>query len=621
MAGPDTRPRKGLQRRFFLSVATVIAGLTLIVLFIVGSRERKLIRGEAEKRALAMATNLAATSDTALRTYNYIALEQYAEKAAREADLAYVIFLDKEGRVAAFSGQDERQGAALGDPVSEAAQRATAPLVQETTWDPPGGGGRQPILDVAVPVFFQESAEKWGTVRIGLSLASMQAELRRTQAVLLGVGAVALLLALGGVQLLVRRVTRPVEALADGARELAAGRVGLQLDIRTGDELEALAAAFNHMSAELAAKQAALVQNLALVDALRRYQDDILRSMDEGLLTVDLDGRVVTINRVGAELLGIPSERIAVRPALDAVLPGGVALIRLIHRGLEEDEVVSHAEVEHEVGGRAVPLGVSTAPLRDPLGARLGLLVLFRDLTDLKALEARMRRADRLAALGTMSAGLAHEIKNPLAAIKTFVQLIPRKFDNEAFRDKFNVTVPRELDRVNGIVENLLELARSPRMSFSAVDVNGLVRRVLDLHSRQMEERRVDWDARLDPALPLARADGEYLIRALSNLVVNALEAMPGGGRLVVATAPAAGRTAAGGRAVEIRVADTGAGMDPQTVSQLFNPFFTTKAKGTGLGLALTHKIVEEHGGTISVQSGSGTGTLFVITLPVADSI
>jgi two-component system sensor histidine kinase AtoS len=618
MAGPDSRPRKGLQRRFFLSVAAVIAGLTLVVLFIVGSREQKLIRGEAEKRALSMATNLAATSDTALRTYNYIALEQYAEKAAREADLAYVIFLDKEGRVAAFSGQDERQGAALADPVSEAAQQATEPLVQETTWDPPGAEGTQPILDVAVPVFFRESAEKWGTVRIGLSLAPMQAELRRTQAVLLAVGLVALLLALAGVQFLVRRVTRPVEALAAGARRLAGGDVGLQLDIRTGDELEALARAFNHMSAELAAKQAALVQNLALVDALRRYQEDILRSMDEGLLTVDLDGRVVTVNRVGAALLGIPPERMDERPPLGSVIPAGAPLERLVRRGLDSGEVVGHAEVEYEAPGRTLPLGVSTAPLRDPQGARLGVLVLFRDLTDIKALEARMRRADRLAALGTMSAGLAHEIKNPLAAIKTFVQLIPRKFDNLAFRDKFNVTVPRELDRVNGIVDNLLELARAPRMNFAPTEVNALARRVLDLHSRQMEERRIEWDARLDPALPLARADAEYLLRALSNLVVNAAEAMLDGGRLIVATGPAAGRLPSGAHAIELRVADTGAGMDAQTVSQLFNPFFTTKAKGTGLGLALTHKIVEEHGGVITVQSAVGTGTLFVITLPVA---
>jgi two-component system sensor histidine kinase AtoS len=456
-----------LQRRFFLSVAGFIAGLMVVVLLLVVSREGRLVRAEAEKRALAVAGNLAATSDTALRTYNYVALEQSAEKAAREADVAYVIFLDKEGRVAAFSAHDEYQGTVLGDPVSRRAQAAAEPLVQETTWGPPGARAVR-VLDVAVPVLFRESTEKWGTVRIGLSLEPMAAELHRTRAALLALSLVALVLGFAGAHLLARRVTRPVASLAAGARDLAAGQVGLQLDIRTGDELEALAGAFNHMSAELAAKQQALEQNLALLVSLKRYQDDILRSMDEGLLTVDLEGRVVTVNRIGATLLGVGPEALAARPALEAILGAREPLARLIREGLDGGEMAIHAEVElHNNGGAPVPLGVSTAPLLDAAGARLGLLVLFRDLTDLKALEARMRRADRLAALGTMSAGLAHEIKNPLAAIKTFVQLIPRKFDSEVFREKFIVTVPRELDRVNGIVESLLDLARSPQMNFA----------------------------------------------------------------------------------------------------------------------------------------------------------
>lgn len=608
----------GLGRRVFLSLVLFITGVMLAVVALVAWRETRLIRTEAEKRATAVAANLAAAADTALRIYNYVALEQYAEKAAREPDVRYVIFLDKEGVVAAYSGRDDRQGTRLEDPVSRAAEAAPGVLVQQTVWE--GEEGAERVLDVAVPVRFAESEERWGTVRIGLSLEPLETEVHRTWVALLGVGFVALVAGLAYARVLVGRVLRPVAALAAGARRLAAGEVGLQLDIRTGDELEALAKTFNDMSEELAAKQAALVQNLALVDALRRYQEDILRSMDEGLLTVDLDGRVVTLNRVGARLLGLQPDRGKGPLALEAVLPGGSPLVRLVRRGLESGEVVSHAEVEHLVDGQAVPLGVSTAPLRDPQGARLGLLVLLRDLTEWKALEARMRRADRLAALGTMSAGLAHEIKNPLAAIKTFVQLIPRKFDNEAFRDKFNVTVPRELDRMNGIVDNLLELARPPRMTFGAVDLSAVVRRALDLHSRQMEERHVVLEARLDPSLPPARADADYLMRALSNLIMNALEAMPAGGRLMVATGPATGPPLpSGARGIEVRVADTGVGMDAETVSQLFNPFFTTKAKGTGLGLALTHKIVEEHGGIIAVDSRVGSGTRFVVTLPVTE--
>jgi PAS domain S-box-containing protein len=605
----------GLQRRFFLSIAALVSGLMLAVVALVVSREGRLLRAEAEKRGLAVASNLAATSDTALRTYNYVILEQAARKAAREADVRYVIFLDKEGVVAAYSGRPDRQGTRLEDPVSRRAQGAREPLVQEHAWAGPGGR-LEPVLDVAAPVRFAESDEVWGTVRIGLSLEPLAAELLRTQIALVAVGLVALALGLAGAHWLVQRVTRPVARLAAGARDLARGAVGLQLDIRTGDELEALAAAFNHMSAELAAKQDALVRNLALVESLRRYQEDILRSMEEGLLTVDPRGRVVTVNRAGASLLGVDPAALGDRPALAAVVGAAAPLVAIVRAGLERGETVSQVEAEIVRSGRAVSLGVSTAPLRDAAGATLGLLVLFRDLTELKALEARMRRADRLAALGTMSAGLAHEIKNPLAAIKTFVQLVPRKFDNESFREKFSVTVPRELDRVNGIVESLLELARAPRMTFTPLDVNAVVRRVLDLHSRQLEAGGLAAEVRLGEGLPAARADAEHLQRALSNLVINAIEAMPDGGHLSVATARA---TLNGGRpAVEVRISDTGIGMDAETVRQLFNPFFTTKAKGTGLGLALTHKIVEEHGGAITVDSSPSGGTVFVLLLPAA---
>ncbi len=621
-AGPAPAFPRGLRRRFFLSTGALIAGLMFVVFFLVVSRESRLIRAEVEKRALAVAANLAATSDTALRTYNYVALEQSAEKAAREAGLAYVIFLDKEGRVAAFSGQDDRQGTQLVDPVSRRAQAATAPLVQVTSWDPPGEVHQERVLDVAVPVFFRESTEKWGTVRIGLSLQPLEAELRRTQLALVAVALLALAVGLAGAGALARRVTQPIERLVVGARQLAAGGVGLQLDIRTGDELETLAQAFNHMSAELAAKQAALQRHVDLLTSMKRYQDHILRSMDEGLLTVDLEGNVVTVNRVGAKLLGIDPDAVAGRPLFEAITGAPTSFTKLIRAGLERGEVVTHAEVELESrgnGGSPTSLGVSTAPLLDTDGKQLGLLVLFRDLTELKALEARMRRADKLAALGTMSAGLAHEIRNPLAAIKTFVQLIPRKFDSPAFREKFNVTVPRELDRVNGIIEQLLQLARTPRLCFEPTDVNALLRRILDLHSRQMEEQGVVWEAILADNLPPARADGEYLIRAFGNLVVNAVQAMPSGGRLRVVTARGARPTPGAPERITVRVSDTGVGMDDETVRNLFNPFYTTKAKGTGLGLAITHKIIEEHNGTIVVESAPGAGSTFTVMLPAAD--
>lgn len=220
-----------------------------------------------------------------------------------------------------------------------------------------------------------------------------------------------------------------------------------------------------------------------------------------------------------------------------------------------------------------------------------------------------MRQADRLAALGTLSAGLAHEIRNPLSAIKTFVQLLPKKISNEAFLNKFQVTVPRELNRINDLIENLLELVRPPKMKFEAIALMDCLSQVADLYRDKLEDAKISLDITKDVPLREIWADGEYLVRAFSNLIINARQAMPEGGNLTIKATELVG-------GVQLEFIDTGVGMDQDTRENVFNPFFTTKDSGTGLGLALTLKIIQEHGGDIDVTSILGSGTTFTLTLP-----
>ena len=220
-----------------------------------------------------------------------------------------------------------------------------------------------------------------------------------------------------------------------------------------------------------------------------------------------------------------------------------------------------------------------------------------------------MRQTDRLAALGTLSAGLAHEIRNPLSAIKTFVQLLPRKLSNPAFFDKFQTTVPRELNRINDLIESLLELARPPKLEFRMISVSDCLSQVEDLYRDKLEAANITLEIREKDSVPELWADREHLVRALSNIVVNGSEAMPHGGELTVTAEELAG-------GVLLRFTDTGVGMDEATKDKIFNPFFTTKDTGTGLGLAMTHKIIQEHGGDIKVDSLVGKGTTFSLRFP-----
>jgi signal transduction histidine kinase len=273
--------------------------------------------------------------------------------------------------------------------------------------------------------------------------------------------------------------------------------------------------------------------------------------------------------------------------------------------------------------GTAIPVELSTAPLRAGEGKELGVVGMFRDLTVVRELEGRLRRSDRLAGLGTLAAGLAHEIKNPLTSLLTFARHLDRRFDDEAFRQKFSRVVPRELERINGIVERLLELSRPARETFESVRVSTVLERALDLYVNEIESRSIRVRRQYARDLPRIDADPDAIYRAFVNLIGNALDALPLGGHLAVRVGwgdgarPRVPGRAEAHRLVRIEIEDDGVGIPAPDRDRVFNPFFTTKAAGTGLGLALTHKIVEDHGGAIDFTSTPGRGTTFRVTLPI----
>jgi signal transduction histidine kinase len=268
-----------------------------------------------------------------------------------------------------------------------------------------------------------------------------------------------------------------------------------------------------------------------------------------------------------------------------------------------------------------MPVELSAAPLRGGESKALGVIGVFRDLTRVRQLEDRLRRSDRLAAIGELAAGLAHEIKNPLTSLLTFSRHLSRRFEDPDFRTKFLSVVPRELERINTIVERLLELARPARLTFKPLRLPALLERVLELYGDRLDAQSVrivrDW--RRD--VPVVWVDQEALYRALVNLVANALDAMPRGGTLTLRVGWSDAETLvsarAGTRRVAVEVEDSGSGIEPVDLDRVFNPFFSTKEGGTGLGLALTQKIVEDHGGSIDVRSAPGAGALFRIVLPL----
>ena len=193
-------------------------------------------------------------------------------------------------------------------------------------------------------------------------------------------------------------------------------------------------------------------------------------------------------------------------------------------------------------------------------------------------MEASVRQAERLAGLGTLAAGMAHEIRNPLSSIQTFVQLLPRKIDKEGFLEKFNRTVPRELKRINQLVEDLLDLARVPKYTFRSTDIQNLLMQTLETLEEELLAGNIQSHSEFSPDLPAVRVDAHQLTKAFHNLIRNAIQAMPSGGTLTVSMHSEKSKY------LVVDFKDSGEGIPPEDVKNIFNPFYTTKIKGTGPG-------------------------------------
>ncbi len=596
-----------LQTRLILYSILILLLVMSLVIIVVEKRQSETIQEEAQKRGITMARHLAAVSTNALLTYNYISLGQNAERVALEEDVLYVIIHDKEDKVAAYPQHDEKQGMILVDETSQKATEASTPLIQPIFH----GEKRMRALDISIPVYIKGSHEKWGTIRIGLSLERMSGQILKTRLNLLLLGCFAIILGILGSIFFARRITRPISRLVQSTIAAAEGDLNQVIDIRTGDEIEELGENFNHMIVQIRYHREELENRLREIISLKAYTDNILSSMTNGLITADSQMRVVTLNERAAQILGKKKEESAGFP-LATLLSEQHPLYSMMSETFAKEREIFHSEMMMKKNGESLWLTASTSVLTDGEGKKIGVLAVFEDITEIKALEERLRQADRLAALGTLSAGLAHEIKNPLSAIKTFVQLLPRKIENPSFMEKFNTTVPREIDRINQLVEDLLELTRKRKRTFVPLDVNLLILQVINLYDEEMKKRKIHFEDHLDRAIPSVEGDPDTLYRAFSNLTINAIQAMPEGGSLAISSAWDTLRSQ-----IRIIFRDTGIGMDEETSKHLFNPFFTTKERGVGLGMALTHKIIEDHQGIIEVTSEKGKGTTFILNLPV----
>lgn len=373
------------------------------------------------------------------------------------------------------------------------------------------------------------------------------------------------------------------------------------------------------LSARLAERQSrsdvrllAATQSLA---NLRALHERIVESIRSGVVTTDLEGRIYTFNQAAQEITGYPEETVRGK---DASIFFGEMKSRIADslRALEHSETSPRFETDCLTPeGLRLRLGFSISPLFSESNETTGMVITFQDLTQVRALEETSRRQDRLAAIGRMAASIAHEIRNPLAAMRGSIQMLRSEMDSDSHQTELMEIILRESDRLNGIITDFLSYARPRSLIHSQVNVGDLLHQTFALLRHSPEILPTQSIVEEIPANPLVtEADEGQLKQVIWNLARNALQAMPQGGTLRAKLHKNSNNR------LHISFTDTGRGMSSDQVEHLFEPFSSTTG-GTGLGLSIVYQIIRDHGGTINVRSREGQGTTITIELPIANSI
>ncbi|MBI3605059.1 MAG: HAMP domain-containing protein [Nitrospirae bacterium] len=413
--------------------------------------------------------------------------------------------------------------------------------------------------------------------------------------------------------LISRSIINPIKQLVSAMDRLGQDQSYSKVPVTTRDEIGFLSNCFNQMIDNISEKDALLKElyhkEQVRANTFENYNKYILESISTGVIGVDRSLIITTFNSAAGRILEIPSLESRGKPCF-SVLGGDENRLSQI--------LMETVTGQKESGGIEIPfvtpkgthkwLQVSSAPLYEKENEFVGGSVIFIDLTHVKKLQEEIKIKERLAALGEMSAQVAHEIRNPLGAIELNAEFLERKTEDEKSK-VLTRNIIEEVKILNRIVTDFLAFAREPRLNKKKISLGPLLQKTADMACAAYQKIPVHTKISIPPDFPLIELDENEFKKALLNFLLNAIEAMPRGGDLALTVESRDGACA-------ILISDTGSGIPDAVKTRIFNPFFTTKETGTGLGLAIAHKIIAGHYGTLSFTSQADKGTTFLITIP-----
>jgi two-component system, sporulation sensor kinase E len=343
--------------------------------------------------------------------------------------------------------------------------------------------------------------------------------------------------------------------------------------------------------------------------------ETILNSMEDGIIVTDREYRIRAVNRTARRMLRLQAGELLEKVVWMVIRDQDIA--DFVEKQVKSDARIEEEEFDAVQGASTAIYSLSAAPYVK--NKRIdGTLLVIRDVTEKKQRDAQLRRAENLASLTTLAAGVAHEIKNPLASIGIHIQLMRRELQSSGCIDRVSgeeylAVLDEEIERLNGIVVDFLFAVRPMDTRMKSEDINKLAEDMIDFVKYELEEHNIKTELKLKPGLPKIQIDQKYMKQVLLNIIKNAISAMPEGGTITV-------RTCRKDDGIAVQIGDTGYGISKEHMSKIFEPYFTTRDFGSGLGLTVVYKIIKEHGGDITLDSKEGEGTVFTITLPLPQS-
>ena len=340
---------------------------------------------------------------------------------------------------------------------------------------------------------------------------------------------------------------------------------------------------------------------------IKAFSDNLVEHMPIGILVIDHSGLIISCNNVAERLLHIPSYHLIDQPAT-AHLPSEI--MKQID-DVQNSKTIIEKEILCDTGfSQPLPVALIASALYDDQNHFHGYVLLLKDLTEVQALRKEIDRSQRLASVGRLAAGVAHEIRNPLSSIKGFATYFKERYQHNHNDVEISTIMIQEVDRLNRVVSQLLEFSRPIAISQTKTNIKSLVRDSIKVIEQMAVEKNIQISTKIEPSINDVFIDRDRLNQALLNLYLNALEAMDNQGELSISLLPFQEK------GIEIQISDKGPGIDKDSLAHIFDPYYTTKPNGTGLGLAIVHNIIEAHHGVIMVRSNNEEGTCFTIKLP-----